>query len=138
MNILLVEDSQSLANLFRVQLRQLGDHTLAITRNKAQAIAAFKQSRFDIVFIDMGLDGKQDRGIEILMEIKALRPEQRAGMLSSNDLRDMVRLSQQAGAEFYMVKPFTLEGLALVLEGNKEILSHYTPKIDEGRIIVLG
>lgn len=138
MNILLVEDSQSLAHLFRVQLRQLGDHTLEVAHNKAQAIATFSRGQFDIVFIDMGLDGKQDCGIEVLSEIKTLMPEQRAGILSSNDLRDMVRLSQKAGAEFYMVKPFTLEGLSLVLEGDKEILSHYTPKVDEGRIIVLS
>jgi DNA-binding NarL/FixJ family response regulator len=83
----------------------------------------------------MGLEGYQDRGLEILTEIKALIPQQRIGVLSSNDLRDMVRLSQMHGAEFYMVKPFTLDGLAAVLSGDKEAIQNYIPDIDEGRLI---
>ncbi|MFN8455709.1 MAG: hypothetical protein U0401_13760 [Anaerolineae bacterium] len=65
-----------------------------------------------------------------------MAPQQRVGMLSSNDLRDMVRLSQQGGAEFYMVKPYTPEALAAVLSGDKEAMRGYTSAIDEGRVIV--
>jgi two-component system chemotaxis response regulator CheY len=135
MNILLVEDNGTLATLFGVQLRQLGDHTLTIANSKAAALAAFKQQVFDLIFLDMGIDGYQDGGLQILAEIKTQVPQQRVGMLSSNDLREMVRLSQKAGADFYMVKPFTLEGLAVVLEGDKEAMHNYVSGIDEGRII---
>jgi two-component system chemotaxis response regulator CheY len=137
MHILFVEDSDTLANLFRVQLRMIGNHTLSTGATKKDAMAAFENEKFDLVFVDMGLEGQQDRGLEILTEMKALRPEQRIGILSSNDQRDMVRLSQKAGAEFYMVKPFTLEGLALVLDGDREAIQNYQPeKIGEGRIII--
>jgi two-component system, chemotaxis family, chemotaxis protein CheY len=135
MHILLVEDSGTLANLFRVQLRQLGGHTLTTAVDKATAMAAFTKETFDLVFVDMGLEGHQDRGLHILREIKALAPQQRIGILSSNDLRDLVRLSQEAGAEFYMVKPFTMEGLSVVLNGDKEAIRNYMPEIGEGRII---
>lgn len=136
MNILLVEDSDTLATLFRVQLRQLGSHTLTVASSKAQAMAAFEKEHFDLALIDMGLEGHQDRGLEILTELKQRRPDLRAGVLSSNDLRDMVRLSQIAGAEFYMVKPFTMEGLGLVLRGDNEALRNHIPEVGEGRIIV--
>jgi two-component system chemotaxis response regulator CheY len=136
MHILLVEDSDTLGNLFRVQLRQLGNHTLTLASTKAQALAAFEKENFDLALIDMGLEGLQSRGLEIVTEIKAIAPNQRMGILSSNDLRDMVRLSQNAGAEFYMVKPFTMDGLALVLAGDKEAMRNHTPEIGEGRIIV--
>jgi two-component system chemotaxis response regulator CheY len=136
MNILLIEDSDTLATLFRVQLRQLGAHTLAATSTKSQALTFFQEQNFDLILVDMGLDGQQDRGLEILNEIKAINPTQRMGVLSSNDMRDMVRLSQQAGAEFYMVKPFTLEGLSLVLKGDKEAIQNHIPDVGEGRIIV--
>jgi CheY-like chemotaxis protein len=136
MHILLVEDSDTLANLFRVQLRQLGNHTLTAAATKAQAMAAFAGESFDLALIDMGLEGHQDRGLEIVDEIKAITPDQRVGVLSSNDLREMVRLSQNAGAEFYMVKPFTMDGLALVLKGDKEAMRNHTPEVGEGRIIV--
>lgn len=135
MHILLVEDSGTLSNLFAVQLKQLGAHTLVSTADKAAAMVAFQKEKFDLVFVDMGLEGIQERGLQILAEMKALIPQQRVGILSSNDLRDMVRLSQKGGAEFYMVKPFTLEGLAVVLEGDKETIRSYMPEIGEGRII---
>jgi DNA-binding response OmpR family regulator len=134
MNILLIEDSNTLAQLFQVQLRQL-DHTLAVAETKAEAMAAFETETFDLIFIDMGLEGRQARGLEILTEMKALVPTQRIGILSSNDLRDMVRRSREEGAEFYMVKPFTMEGLIVVLSGDKEAIRSYQPEIGEGRII---
>lgn len=134
MHILLIEDNHTLATLFGVQLRQLG-HTLTMAGTKEAAMTAFSSESFDLIFVDMGLEGYQDRGLQILAEIKTLSPQQRIGMLSSNDLRDMVRLSQKHGAEFYMVKPFTLEGLALILNGDKEAIRNYIPDVDEGRII---
>jgi DNA-binding response OmpR family regulator len=118
-----------------VQLRQLGTHTLTTTATKAQALIAFDQETFDLVLIDMGLEGQQSLGLEILQTLKAQRPAQRVGILSSNDLREIVRLSQEAGAEFYMVKPFTLEGLAVIIAGDKEAIRNHIPEVGEGRII---
>jgi DNA-binding response OmpR family regulator len=134
MHVLLVEDSSTLANLFQVQLRQFG-HELTAAETKAEAMTAFAQESFDLIFVDMGLEGLQDRGLEILIEIKKQKPDQRVGILSSNDLRDMVRASQKYGAEFYMVKPFTMEGLAMVLSGDKNAIKNYQSEIGEGRII---
>ncbi|MBN1991227.1 MAG: response regulator [Anaerolineae bacterium] len=136
MHILLIEDSNTLAHLFQVQLRHLG-HTLTMAETKAEALAAFEQESFDLIFIDMGLEGLPDRGLEILTEMKTQKPGQRIGILSSNDVRDLVRLSKEGGAEFYMVKPFTMEGLTMILRGDKEVIQHYQPEIGEGRIIYL-
>ena len=135
MHILLIEDNNTLASLFGVQLRQLGGHTLVISASKDEAMAAFQKETFDLIFVDMGLEGYQDRGLQILEAIKNLAPNQRIGILSSNDLREMVRLSQKHGAEFYMVKPFTLDGLEVILSGDKEAIRNYIPDIDEGRVI---
>ncbi|MFQ5577887.1 MAG: response regulator [Anaerolineae bacterium] len=137
MHLLLIEDSGTLANLFRAQARRLGNHSVTIAATKTKAIAAFQKEKFDIVFIDMGLEGIQDRGLQVLQEIKALAPAQKTGILSSNDLKNMVKASQENGAEFYMVKPFTYSGLKVVLEGDREAIEHYQPDISEGRIIVL-
>ena len=136
MNILLIEDSNTLAQLFDVQLRQLG-HKLTTAETKAEAMAAFEAQTFDLIFIDMGLEGQQDRGLQILIEMRGLAPTQRIGILSSNDQRDMVRRSREKGAEFYMVKPFTMDGLMVVLSGDKQAIQSYQPEIGEGRIIYL-
>jgi CheY-like chemotaxis protein len=137
MRILLVEDNAALSDLFRVQLRRLGQHELSVTTSKQGALLVFEPGLFDVVFIDMGLEGIPDRGLEIIREIKMQAPGQRVGVLSSNDLQDMVRNSQQVGATFYMVKPFTMEGLQVVLEADQASIRTYQPDIGEGRIIAL-
>ncbi len=137
MQILLVEDNEALSDLFRVQLRRLGQHELSVADSKRGALKVYKPGLFDIVFIDMGLEGLPDRGLEIIREIKRQMPEQRVGILSSNDLQEMVRYSQQVGAAFYMVKPFTMEGLKVILEGDKNAIKAYRPDVGEGRIIAL-
>jgi CheY-like chemotaxis protein len=68
MHILLVEDSSTLATLFRVQLQQLGNHTLTTAFDRVSAIEAFKNEKFDLIFVDMGLDGYQDGGLHILRD----------------------------------------------------------------------
>jgi CheY-like chemotaxis protein len=137
MHIFLVEDNEALSDLFRVQLRRLGQHELSVATSKQGALEVFGPGIFDVVFIDMGLEGMPDRGLEIIREIKAQVPDQKVGVLSSNDLQEMVRSSQQVGAEFYMVKPFTLEGLQLVLEGDSAAIRAHQPDVGEGRIIAL-
>ncbi len=137
MQVLLIEDNETLADLFRVQLRRLGPHELSIVSSKKSALDIFKPNLFDIVFVDMGLEGLPDRGLEIIKEIKIQSPEQRIGILSSNDLLEMVRQSRQVGAVFYMVKPFTMEGLQVVLEGDQAAIKAHQPDIGEGRIIAL-
>jgi CheY-like chemotaxis protein len=137
MHVLLVEDNEALAGLFRVQLQGLGQNELTVTASKKGTLDVFKPDVFDMIFVDMGLEGIPDRGLEIIEEIKAQVPEQRVGVLSSNDLQEMVRKSQQVGAVFYMVKPFTVEGLQVVLEGNQAAIKAYQPDIGEGRIIAL-
>jgi CheY-like chemotaxis protein len=137
MRVLLVEDSDILADLFRVQLQRLGQHTLFVAASKQRTFEVFKPDAFDIIFIDMGLEGIPDRGLEIIREIKVQSPQQRIGVLSSNDLQDMVQQSRQVGAAFYMVKPFTMEGLQVVLEGDKAAMRAYQPDVGEGRIIPL-
>lgn len=140
MHLLLVEDNGTLVKLFQAQLRRLGNHTITTTTTKAEAMAAFQNETFDLVFIDIGLEGIPYRGLDILNEMKALAPTQRIGILSSNDSREIIRASQEAGAEFYMVKPFIFKGLKLVLEGDKKALRRYQPNVleGEGPIIILN
>ena len=137
MHILLIEDNESLADLFRVHLRRLGQHELSVAYSKKSALDQFKPGIFDIIFVDMSLEGLADRGLEIIREMRVQFPKQRVGVLSSNDLQDMVRQSQQVGATFYMVKPFTMEGLKVVLDGDPAEIKAYQPEIGEGRIIAL-
>jgi CheY-like chemotaxis protein len=137
MHLLLVEDNGTLIMLFQAQLRRLENHSLTAAATKAEALTAFQNETFDLIFIDMALEGIPNRGLEILREIKSSKPDQRVGILSSNDLRDTVKASQELGAEFYMVKPFTFRGLQVVLSGDPKAIQHYRPNVSEGPIIAL-
>ncbi|NIT61983.1 MAG: response regulator [Aliifodinibius sp.] len=137
MHLLLVEDNGTLIMLFQAQLRRLENHSLTTAATKTEALTAFQNETFDLIFIDMALEGIPNRGLEILREIKSSKPDQRVGILSSNDLRDTVKASQELGAEFYMVKPFTFRGLQVVLSGDLEAVQHYRPNVSEGPIIAL-
>ena len=135
MHILLIEDDGNLSILFRAQLRRVGGYTLTAAATKMQALQALKDELFDCIFVDMALEGIPDRGLQILKEIRNVSVTQRVGVLSSNDARDMVKACQNAGADFYMVKPFTFRGLQVVLDGDSEVIQRYQPDLSEGRII---
>jgi two-component system response regulator AtoC len=134
MRVLFVEDSRELSHLFSVTLRRLG-HEAHIAPSEAAARQIFRPGLFDFAFVDIGLES-DDGGLEIIDEIKVQEPNLRVGVLSSNDLPDMVRRSKQVGAEFYMVKPFTPRGLGIVLDGDMQAMRSYVPEIGEGRLIV--
>jgi len=137
MHLLLVEDNATLAILFKAQLRRLKDHSVTLTANKEEALAAFGAEKFDLIFVDIALEGIPLRGLEILQEIKTQAPTQRVAVLSSNDAPDTVRASRERGAEFYMVKPFSFRGLQLVLSDNRKAIETYRPELSEGPIIAL-
>ena len=137
MRVLLVDDSHLLSDLFQIQLQHLGAHSLEVRRTKKEALAAFQSQEFDVVFIDMRLEGQEERGLDILRDIKALKPEQSVVILSVNDQAGVIKSSKAAGASFYMIKPFTLDGLRLVLSGDEEGVSRYQPCVGEGRIFPL-
>lgn len=136
MNVLLVEDNGALGNLFKAQLHRVeGDHTAIVVTTKQEVLTALTQDTFDLIFIDMALEGLPYRGLEILKEIKQQYPAQRVGILSSNDAGAIIRDCREYGAEFYMVKPFTYKGLSLILTGSLEEIQHYRSDISEGQIL---
>lgn len=136
MHLLFIEDSHDLSTLFKAQIRRLKmGHTVNTAATKQEAMAAFEEEAFDLIFVDMALDGFPYRGLEILKEIKAQKPDQRVAILSSNDGGEIVNNCKENGAEFYMVKPFTFDGIKLVMEGNSEAIRAYRPDLSEGPII---
>ena len=104
----------------------------------AQFIGEQLQQAFGITKMCQALLHHQQYGVGAFENAAGERvqlPGQKIGVLSSNDLQDMVRKSQQVGAAFYMVKPFTMEGLQVVLEGDQAAIRAYQPDVGEGRII---
>jgi DNA-binding response OmpR family regulator len=71
--ILLVEDDPPIRNLIRMVLAE-GQHTVVEAENGLEALAMFKQQRFDLVLTDV--DMPQMPGDQLALEIKRLIPSQ--------------------------------------------------------------
>lgn len=103
--ILIVDDSElSREMLCRILVRQ--GHACATARDGAQAIEHLRADRFDIVLLDLMMQGMH--GIDVLRAIKA-DPELRDNaviMLSAFDEVADIGHSLEIGAEDYLLKPF--------------------------------
>lgn len=109
MRVLLVEDDRLIAEGVRTGLRQEG-HTVDWMRDGPGAEAALRNSKFDVVLLDLGLPGRD--GIEVLRSMR--RREDRTPVIvvtARDDVEDRVQ-GLDAGADDYIVKPFSLKEVA--------------------------
>lgn len=112
MRVLLVEDDADLAEVVLLGLRQ--EH-LAVDHaaTYAEAVDHTLTTAYDIVCLDLGLpDGD---GVELCGQLHAGDPLQRPGRVLMLTARDSVTdrvIGLDAGADDYLIKPFTIAELA--------------------------
>jgi DNA-binding response OmpR family regulator len=107
--LLLVEDNDRLALLTKLELERMG---FAVDRaaSVAEAEAAIRASRFDLMILDLGLpDGD---GTSIIREIRMRRLPTPVLILTAREGLDDRVAGLDAGADDYLVKPFEVRELA--------------------------
>lgn len=108
MRLLIVEDSQTLADSLRVTLEQEG-HVCDLAADGELAAAFLAQHTYDLLLLDWMLP-KRD-GLQILQGLRRTGIPTRVLMLSARDtVADRVA-ALDAGADDYLVKPFALDEL---------------------------
>ena len=116
LRILVAEDNPVNQKVIEMMLRKLG-LSARIVSNGREAVAAVRQSEFDLVFLDVQmavLDGLgAAREIRKLYEGKTRRPELIA--VTANAFKEDAEACLAAGMDAYMAKPVTLERLRGVL-----------------------
>lgn len=109
--ILVVDDQHDLRLLIRLSLRALGDVTQAA--NAEDALAQLRAARPDLLILDVRL-GEGMGGLELCRRLKD--DPAMAGMkimlLSACGQQSDVAAGLAAGADHYIVKPFSPEVLA--------------------------
>jgi two-component system chemotaxis response regulator CheY len=115
MKILIVDDSKAMRMIVRRTLRQagLGDADLDEATNGAEAFDAIRRANFDLVLSDWNMPVMS--GIELLGALKEARVEVRFGFVTSEGTPAMRQQATDAGAEFLIAKPFTVESFTRVL-----------------------
>ncbi len=100
--ILVVDDDTALAEMIGIVLRSEG-FDLAFSADGSQALEAFRDSRPDLVLLDLMLPGID--GIEVCRLIRAESGVPIIMLTARSDTADVVQ-GLESGADDYVVKPF--------------------------------
>ncbi len=111
--ILIAEDEESLANLYRLVLRKHGLEVTAIVRSGDEAVETFKNSnpKPDLVILDHRLEKMS--GLDALKELLKIDPTVKVIFASADD--SVMEEAIRAGATDYIGKPFSMQELLEVI-----------------------
>ena len=119
-DLLIVDDESNIRSHFASYVRTLG-HGTELAASAEEALAALARRPFDIVFTDVRMAGMD--GLALLKEIKRRAPETVVVLMTAYaTVADAVE-AMRAGAYDYLVKPFGLDQVRLVVERALELQS---------------
>src|SRR5216110_3065274 len=110
--LLVDDDANTLASLSRAF--RLAGHEAVVCDNAARAIALLQQERFDIVFSDVVMPGKD--GLAMLADLRELGVMTPIIMISGQATVDMAVRATRLGALDFLEKPISAEKLLLTVE----------------------
>lgn len=109
MRILLAEDDCMIGDAVRTALRQQG-YAVDWVQNGQLADSVLSSEHFDLVLLDLGLPGKD--GIEVVRSLRRRQCRTPVIIITARDgIEDRIK-GLDAGADDYVVKPFSLDELA--------------------------
>ena len=106
--ILVAEDEASMGDLLTQGLQEQ-NHTVTLARDGEEALAALAASSFDAVVLDVMMP--RVSGIEIARRLRAGKNHTPILMLTARDAPADIVTGLDAGADDYLVKPFSLSVL---------------------------
>ena len=109
--ILVVDDYKTMVRIVRNLLNQLGFQDVDEANDGATALAKLRARRFGLVISDWAMEPMT--GLELLQQVRA-DPDLKTLpfiMITAENRKERVAKAEQAGANGYIVKPFTAETL---------------------------
>ena len=115
--ILVVDDEPSMREMLAIMLFKEGFEVL-VAESRAAAAKVFAQGTVDMVITDVKLpDGD---GIEILRHVKSASPQTVVIVMTAFGSTETAVAALKLGAHDYLVKPFDVEELKIVVRGALE------------------
>ncbi|MCM8771246.1 MAG: diguanylate cyclase [Candidatus Omnitrophica bacterium] len=111
-NILVVDDEEVMRNLLRDVLTEVG-YNVETASCGEEAIAKIKEAKFPIVITDLKMPGMN--GVEVLRKVKMINSEACVIMITAYPSIESVTDAMREGAYDYIIKPFNIEEINLVL-----------------------
>ena len=109
MKILIVDDSKAMRLIIRRTLRkaELDNHDFAEASNACQALEMIEAEQPDLIMVDWNMP--EMTGIEMIQELKNRGISVNTGFITSEGTNDFRQQAIEAGAKFFITKPFTVE-----------------------------
>lgn len=120
MNILLVDDSRTMRSIQRKTLIALGEVNFAEAGDGVEALAAVASAPagFDLALVDWNMPNMN--GLEFVINVRQTNKSMMIMMVTTEAEKQRVIDAVKAGANNYVIKPFTAETL---LEKVRQTLS---------------
>ncbi|MFC1848961.1 response regulator [candidate division CSSED10-310 bacterium] len=112
-NILVIDDEESVRASLAKILQNEG-HNVRICSNGQEALALISTHLFDLVITDLKMQGLD--GIEVLEEVKKIQPGTLVIIITGYASLESAIASLRKGAFDYLVKPFQVDVLLLVVQ----------------------
>src|SRR5256886_291283 len=110
--VLIVDDDTSIRSHLAAYVRELG-HEVDVAADAMDALAVMDRGAFDVVLSDVRMAGMD--GLALLREVRARHPEAGVVLMTAYaTIPDAVE-AMRSGAYDYLVKPFSLEQVGLLL-----------------------
>jgi two-component system response regulator PilR (NtrC family) len=112
-SLLVVDDEQSMREFLEILLKRAG-HRVASLGNAGAALARVEEGGIDLVLCDLRL-GAED-GLEVLRRVKERSPATEVVMITAFATAENAIQAMKLGAYDYVIKPFKVDELTLVVE----------------------
>lgn len=109
MRVLVVEDEQKIAQFLRKGLTEKG-YSVETEGDADAALSRLEAEPFDLLILDLLLPGSRD-GLELCREVRARGIPSKILMLTARDTVENKIEGLDAGADDYLVKPFSFREL---------------------------
>lgn len=112
--ILLIDDNALTRSVLRNILREGGFQSVREASEAEAGMALARHFSPDLICLDVNMPGKN--GIELLRELKAEWPKTPVLMITASSQPPVVEACAWAGADGYLIKPFSTETLVKTIE----------------------
>lgn len=111
MNILIVDDYQTMLRIIKNLLKQLGFQNIDEASNGQQALEMFKAKSYHLIISDWNMEPMS--GLDLLKSIRGGNDNAQIPfiMITAESKTENVVAAKQAGVNNYIVKPFNAETL---------------------------
>jgi DNA-binding NtrC family response regulator len=120
-NILVVDDDESLVSILTAYLSQIGYNNVSTALNGEEALARLDVGKFHLILSDISMPCMN--GIQLLEEVKKQNNQVIFIIMSGETTYEKKNEARNKGAYVFLPKPFCLEELGKIIDRAMEVRS---------------